>query len=235
MLHNPKVKKILHPDFARRMQIACDGNPRVPQPNHGRLRWFAEQLAKQFQDEVTIETVRKWFAGESRPRPKLMTHLASVLQVDEAWLAVGKAPEITEKQRTVRNAVASGAVNVVAGFISMCGAYPAFPTDDDTRAQDRKIDLYAVIRGAQFSFHVAVGDLTENRVRFTVPVEAAEDAFVIGVVRTGELVCLLSAGLSHGLEPLSPPFPEAVFTHSTRRRTALWWLLGLGSNQRPTD
>ena len=117
----------------------------------------------------------------------------------------------------------------------MCGGYPAFPTDDDTRVQDRKIDLYAVIRGAQFSFHVAVGDLTENRVRFTVPVEAAEDAFVIGVVRTGELVCLLSAGLSHGLEPLSPPFPEAVFTHSTRRRTALWWLLGLGSNQRPTD
>jgi hypothetical protein len=71
----------------------------------------------------------------------------------------------------------------------MCGGYPAFPTDDDTRAQDRKIDLYAVIRGAQFSFHVAMGDLTENRVRFTVPVEAVEDAFVIGVVRTGELAC----------------------------------------------
>lgn len=179
-------KKIEHPEFARRFQIACDGNPIVPLPNYGRLGWFKEQLAAKG-TTVTIETVRKWFAGESRPRHKAMMDLAIVLGVDEAWLAVGKSPEMTEKQQKVRNASADGAVNVVAGLIQICGGYPAFPLENDTRAAQHKIDLYAVIKGAQYAFHVVTADIKDDGVHFAVPVETLEQAFVIGAVRTGEL------------------------------------------------
>lgn len=65
-------KKIVHPEFARRMQIACDGNPNIPLPNHGRLGWFSFEIERRFNAKVTIETVRKWFAGETIPRTKMM-------------------------------------------------------------------------------------------------------------------------------------------------------------------
>lgn len=150
--------KVVHPDFARRMQQACDGNPNVPPVNYGRLGWFSSEIEKRFGKQVTIETVRKWFAGETIPRPQMMGYLAAVLEVDHAWLAVGKATEMTEKQQRVRNAVADGAVNLIAGMIQICGGYPAFPTENDRRAKESKIDLYAVIKGAQYAFHVAMGD-----------------------------------------------------------------------------
>lgn len=38
MLNSPVyTTKIAHPEFAKRLQIACDGNPNVPLPNYGRL------------------------------------------------------------------------------------------------------------------------------------------------------------------------------------------------------
>jgi len=178
--------KILHADFARRFQIACDGNQKVPLPNYGRLGWFVTKLAERG-TSVTIETVRKWFAGESRPRTKAMTDLAIVLEVDEAWLAVGKSPEITEKQQKVRNASADGVVNVVAGLIQVCGGHPAFPVEGDAKAAAQKIDLTAVIKGAMYAFHITLAQLKDDGLHFAVPVEAVENTLVIGAVRTGEL------------------------------------------------
>lgn len=187
MSNSVNTKKVPHPEFARRMQAACDGNPRVPLPNHGRLGWFVDEIEKKSGDTVTIETVRKWFAGETIPRKQMMLNLASVLDVDHAWLAVGRSPEATEKQQKVRNAMADGAVNLVAGLIQICGGSPAFPTDGDARAQKSRIDLYAVIKGAQYAFHVAMGETTGNGVQFAAPIAAVEEALVIGVVRTEEL------------------------------------------------
>lgn len=176
-----------HPDFARRMAIACDGNKKVPPLNFGRLGWFVKQFHERFNESVTVETIRKWFAGESRPRTKALSHLAEILEVDEAWLAVGKSPEIPEKAKKVRNAAADGAVNLVAGMIQICGGHPAFPSDDDETAAQQKIDLYAVIKGAQYRFHVVLAQQMPDGLRFSVPVEATESAFVIGVLRVGDL------------------------------------------------
>lgn len=183
---SPK-KKIAHPEFAQRMQMACDENPNVPLPNHGRLGWFVTEIDRRFGTSPTIETVRKWFAGETIPRTKMMGYLAAVLEVDHAWLAVGSTSQVSEKQKKVRNAAADGAVNLLAGLIQICGGSPAFPDEKDRRAREDKIDLYAVIKGAQYALHVCSAESSEGAHEFVIPAEAARSAFVIGLVRTGEL------------------------------------------------
>lgn len=173
-------KKVVHPDFALWMAQACEGNPDVPPPNYGRLRWLAEEIEKRAGKSVTNETVRKWFAGEVRPRAKLVTIIAQVLKVDEAWLSVGKAPELSEREMRIRNAAADGAVNLVAGLVRMDGGNPAFPREDDEFAKKHKVDLYAIIKGAQYSFHVV--NVVDDTI--AVPVEAA-DVLVVAVKRIG--------------------------------------------------
>ena len=116
-----------------------------------------------------------------------MVQLAQALKVSPAWLALGENPELTEKEQKVRNALADGAVNVVAGFISMCGGHPAFPAPNDQRAKKNKIDIYAVIKGAQYAFSVIVGLEKDDGVHFGVPVEAVHESIVLGVVRTSDL------------------------------------------------
>lgn len=179
-----RVKKVEHKAFAQRMAQACDGNNAVPPPNYGRLQWFVDQMQEKFQVETTPETIRKWFAGEALPRPKSMHMLAEILTVDEAWLSLGRAPELDGRQQKLRNAEADGVVNVVAGFIQMCGSNPAFPEAGDKRAQREHIDIYAIVRGAQYAFHVVL----EKDGHFAIPVGAVE-TFVVGVVRTGDLSC----------------------------------------------
>lgn len=179
-----RVKKVEHKAFANRFAQACDGNTSVPPPNFGRLQWFVDQMQERFGAESTPETIRKWLAGEAMPRPKSLHMLAEILGVDEAWLTLGRAPELDVRQQKLRNAEADGVVNVVAGFIQMCGSNPAFPEPSDKRAQREHIDIYAIIRGAQYAFHVVL----EKEGRFVVPV-GAEETFVIGVIRTDDLEC----------------------------------------------
>lgn len=169
------TKKITHPEFAERMKQACDGNPDVPPPNYGRLGWFVKQLDERCDLKVTQETVRKWSAGESRPRPQMITGLSLILGVDEAWLSLGQQPEISDKVVRQHNLTNGGAVNVVAGFIQLYGGNPAFPKEGDKRAEDEKVDLYAIIKGAHYAFHIAVA----GPKGFIVPT-AAEKTVVIG-------------------------------------------------------
>lgn len=183
----PANKKVVHPEFAQRMQSACDDNPDVPLPNHGRLGWFSSEIERRFGVSVTIETVRKWFAGETIPRPKMMGYLAAVLGVDHAWLSVGSSPQISEKQKKVRDATADGAVNLVAGLIQICGGHPAFPDDNDAHALNDKIDLYAVIKGAKYSIHVVLAESADGGHVFAIPTESVGTTVIVGVVRTGEL------------------------------------------------
>lgn len=181
----PSTKKIIHPEFAQRMQSACDSNPNVPPQNHGRLGWFSTEIERRFHKSVTIETVRKWMSGETIPRPKMMGYLAAVLEVDHAWLAVGSAPDLSQKEKRVRDATADGAVNLVAGMIQMDGGHPAFPVPGDDRAAKSKVDLYAVIKGVQYAFHVAVAQLTDDGAVLSVPAQSVGEILVLAIFRTG--------------------------------------------------
>lgn len=160
--------------FAKRLNSACDGHPHIPPYGQGRQTWIKENLA------VSHEAVRKWFTGDSRPRPEKMKALARALEVDEAWLALGLAPDFTPAEQKVRNAEAEGAVNVVTGLLQMNGSRCAFPSDNDPNAA--YVDVYSIQRGVQLAIHISLGKLlAANQVRFIIPKEY-ENCRVIGVV-----------------------------------------------------
>lgn len=178
--------EILHPDFANRLNAVAATHPDVPPSNYGRLGWFADEFAKRG-DEVSKEMVRKYFAGENKPRQKRLALLAEILGVDEAWLSLGKSADLESKRAVLRNSQVAGVVNVVAGLIQMHGGTPAFPEEGDGRAEREHVDLYAIIRGAQYAIHVALADETEDKFTFRLPPGLGRNTIALGVIQTSPL------------------------------------------------
>lgn len=168
--------------FAKRLLKACEDHPEVPAFGQGQQTWIRDRLG------VSGEGVRKWFAGEAKPRSDTMRQLAKLLEVDEAWLSLGIAPETGPKEQKARNAMADGAVNVVAGIIQMNGGSPAFLQDTDPRS--KYIDLYTIIKGRQYSINVSLAqEISEGEYRFRIPNEY-EDCTVIGVIQPYPVRCV---------------------------------------------
>lgn len=180
-VEKPKIRIVRDAPFAQRITKAADHHPHVPPIAQGRLSWFRDRFKADYGIEISLETVRKWFYGEAKPRPDKMTMLAKMLEVDEGWLSLGLEPDLQPREQKARNAVADGAVNLLAGVIQMNGGNPAFPVEGDRRAERNHIDLYAIIRGAQYAFHVSLAAKADVGYRFTVPSEW-EDAFQMGVI-----------------------------------------------------
>ena len=160
--------------FAQRLNTACDGHPYIPAYGQGRQTWVKEKL------DVSHEAVRKWFTGDSRPRPDKMKVLAAALEVDEAWLALGITPDLSPREKKARDATAEGAVNVVTGLLQMNGATCAFPSEKDPAAG--YVDIYAIQRGVQLAIHISLSKKqADNQWKFIIPKEY-EQCRVIGVV-----------------------------------------------------
>ena len=180
----PRNRIIRDPKFAHRLKSACDGHPHVPPLHRGRLTWIRGSLIKDFDLNVSVETVRKWFAGEAKPRPDKTAMLAELLQVDISWLQIGIDQDLAPRERKMRDALADGAVNLIAGFIQMDGGNPAFPGEADKRAIRDNVDMYAIIKGANYALHVALGVVGGGGFKFPVPVNH-EHIVVLGVIRSG--------------------------------------------------
>lgn len=167
--------------------MACDSNPNVPEKNCGRQTWIASQFKDRFDVDVTGETVRKWGLGRARPHPySKMEQLAEILRVDVGWLSSGSTEGVDKKKNRIRQEVADGAVNLLAGLIQMAGSHPAFPSADDRFASTNRVDLYAIIRGVQHAFHVVTAEPKDTGLEFAIPVEA-RSVIVLGVVPEGGL------------------------------------------------
>lgn len=168
--------------FAKRLEIACEGNPHCPTDQYrGKQKWVYDNLLEQFAIKVSPEAVRRWFSGEMRPRPKTIAALARLLEVDLGWLTLGTAPDMAPKERKARNAVADGSVNLVAGLIQMHGGHVAFP--EDSKAG---VDIFAIISGKQYEIQVKLArDLGDDMLRFMVGLDAT-DRIVIGVIPSEE-------------------------------------------------
>ena len=178
----PKLKIIRDKAFGQRLELAADGNAMVPPYNRGRLTWVKTQMMERFGESVSVETVRKWFGGEVKPRPDKLKLLAELFEVDEGWLSLGIAPDLQPREQRLRDATADGAVNLLAGVIQMNGGNPAFPEDGDKRAVKEHIDLYAIIKGAQYAFHVSLAQSVGPRTwKFVLPTKW-DGAFQIGVI-----------------------------------------------------
>lgn len=172
---------VKHPEFGLRFKQACDGNPDIPPVNFGRLGHFRKEFERRFGEDVTVESVRKWMADETRPREDAMRKLAEILEVEVTWLSLGESLELSKKDARLRDAMADGGVNLIAGLIQMCGWYPAFPNEKQSESHAGMIDLFAVIKGAQYSFHVVVSKIVDGKHRFHVPMRAPEHCVVIGI------------------------------------------------------
>lgn len=175
---------IREPEFAKRVNLACQSNPHIPEPNRGQHVWVASEFKKRFDVTVSREGVRRWFTGINKPEGEKMSQLAEILGVDVAWLAFGQTPAGTPTEQRARNAMASGAVNLVAGLIQMEGGTVAFPETDDANGPD----IFAIIRGGRYDLNVVL--LRQDRpeeYRAFVPVSRTP-RLVIGVVPSEERV-----------------------------------------------
>ncbi|WP_425962569.1 helix-turn-helix domain-containing protein [Rhizobium nepotum] len=151
----PSTHVIRHRDFAKRLGQACENHPHAPH-SHGRQIWLKNQIEELFNEVVSREAVRKWFSGEAKPKPKMMSLVARVLSVDEAWLALGVSPNTSNAEKRKKSALATGVANLVAAQIQLAQGSIAFPEDDST------FDLYAIVKGQQQTLSVRLGETSAD-------------------------------------------------------------------------
>jgi hypothetical protein len=155
--------------FARRLAQACSNHPRAPS-GHGQQTWVRKAMLESFAIKVSPEGIRKWFAGEARPRPKTMSKLAQLLSVDEAWLSLGITPVAEPRAKNKMNALANGAVNLVAGQIQLAGGTIAFADGDDDH------DIFAIVKGKQVAISVK---LVSDQLKSTVSIVSTDKPTIL--------------------------------------------------------
>ena len=170
-------------EFARRLDQACDSFAQVPS-GHGRLTWVQRELENRMDLSVSLETVRKWFAGEAKPRQEKLPKIAEMLQVDVAWLSLGVDPDMQIRGRPMRNPLADGPARIVAGLIQMDGGQVTFPEETDKEAQKNHVHLRAIIKGAKYDLHASPGKVDGRKVKFSVPANSGA-VIVLGLIRQG--------------------------------------------------
>lgn len=133
-----------HRAFAKRLQTACDNNVNVPPYGKGQQTWLAKRVG------ISQEAVRRWFYGESRPRPHLLTQLAALLEVDESWLALGITDAPKSSELRVYRDQAEGAAYICFGLFKAAGYECAFADGGDP------FDFHAIKRGRHFCISTAL-------------------------------------------------------------------------------
>lgn len=181
MLEVAVKNPIIAADFARRLEMACDNSDVVPAYNYGRQSWIANELLSRYGIGISKETVRKWFAGEARPRHDKMKALALLLKVDEAWLSLGMKPDAQgSSDRRLRSIITDGAVHLVIGMVTMGGGNCAFPDDKDPRRE--AIHFYTIIGGRSYQVYVSVAQTLNEGYKFALPLDHTP-TLCIGVVQ----------------------------------------------------
>jgi hypothetical protein len=87
-MEKKKKQSVKWPAFSRRLREACDNHVDCPPLHKGRQVWLRDRLAE-LNVDVEIESVRKWLAGEMRPRQAKAEALAKVLGIDPVTLFMG--------------------------------------------------------------------------------------------------------------------------------------------------
>lgn len=178
-----KPRKIRDEAFAKRLTGACDeASNLVPPYNYGRLTWIQKQMHDQHGVDISVETVRKWFSGEARPRPDKMKKLADLLHIDESWLSLGKQNGLGLKDIREHNVQAMGATNIVVGLIQISQGAIAFPSTDSVE------DFTAIIKHKKYDIYcsLAVSQQSEDTYSFNIP-QRHENLTVLGIIPTSQV------------------------------------------------
>lgn len=185
-------------EFSRRLKEACDNNESIPAYGKGRQVVIANSM------KVSQEAVRKWFEGDSMPRPAKMKQLAAYLAVDHEWLALGITPVLNKEELKKANRRSAASVYIVTGSIMLEGGNCAWPSETDARSEF--VDIYAIFRGEQTALHVSTGTPTaEGEYDFALP-----DRFK-------EVTCVGLIPLGPGKYHLLSMPPEMIDKHKRRK------------------
>lgn len=170
---------IRHPEFAQRLETACQDCDRCPTEQYrGKQKWLRDTLELERGEKVSPEAVRKWFAGEAKPRPRTMTKLAEILDKDEAWLAIGQIPDMSRTDRKKRDVVMEGGALFLAGLVQVSGGFTSFPS----AGRADQADFVAIIRGMRREVDAPLArKIGDDVYRFTIKRDFGDRA-VIGVV-----------------------------------------------------
>lgn len=177
------MKEIRDPDFAARLERACIDHPYCPTDLYrGKQKWLREELDALGQDfSASAEAIRKWFAGESRPRPRMMKAVAKVLNVDEAWLSLGIMPDMTQAEKKKRSRTAEGGALLLAGLIQISGGNSTFPSLGDA---DRE-DLLAIINGDAVEIDAPLARTLQTGLHLFTIKRGYERRKIVGIIPRG--------------------------------------------------
>jgi len=129
-------------NFNERLEKACNGCDKIPPYGQGRQVVIAKMLG------VSQEAVRKWFAGESKPRSASMHALANILDVEHVWLALGTESSETQRFREIARTQDAGLYCFTAYLIKngFSVAYSKEPseTSDIIAIRDGEVSKFKV-------------------------------------------------------------------------------------------
>lgn len=167
-MSEPEVRdKTAAKKFSVRLIEACDSSPNIPEYGKGRQVVIANELG------ISQEAVRKYFSGESMPKQEKMRKLATFLEVEQAWLALGEKSEVSRDAKRLAGKIADASVMFTAGTIQLAGGNCAFPAEDDPRADC--VDIYAIIKGVRYDINVASAhEISPGMFEVVVPREFKE-------------------------------------------------------------
>lgn len=183
-LGRPRNKQEHLRAFSDRVNAAIENNTTIPPRHSGEMLYIVEQFDKRFGKKITLEAVRKWIQGMSLPSPENMECFAAILEVEADWLRNGRGSGMTMREQRARDAMADGAVNLVAGLVAMGGGVVAFPEPDDDRPTADMVHLYAIVKGANYPLHVRMGESVKGGIQFELP-PRTKGLVIIGVVPRG--------------------------------------------------
>lgn len=130
--------------FAQRLERACVRSKEVPRYGKGVQRFLAERLG------VSESAIGKYFEGRARPVPKLMTRLAAILNVDEAWLSLGIG--VGAMPTAYQYSEKAGAGAYLAFGIFMSAGYQC-----EFVKEPGPVDFYAIKAGKRLDISVTLG------------------------------------------------------------------------------
>ncbi len=163
-------------EFKDRFAKACLDNPDIPPFNRGQQTFLAQNVG------VSQEAVRKWFYGESKPKPPTAKKLAKLLGVDYLWLMMGtEHGEIEVKKVAAQRQDA--AVYAFMAFLIEQGHSAAF------EQRDSDVDIVSIHGGSQNQYTVRATESVEESmlVRFPSSSLSSSDSVVAVKTKTSSL------------------------------------------------
>lgn len=163
-------------EFYTRLHQACSENPDIPEYGKGRQTYISQQMG------VSQEAVRKWFAGESKPKSAMGRKLAQLLGVDYVWLALGTSHGEIEKRKEVAGRQHASVYALMAYYVRE-GFSAAFDHDNEA------VDIITIKQGMHN--HVAVRNAVDSGSYLTVrfPSSSINDvSTIVSVEKEGSCI-----------------------------------------------